>query len=254
MRDDKLKRHIIEMAEQDVPNVKHLIKADPRFKVPTHEKRFNFGYFNRRPLQLASALFILVIALVISLNQLPQTIEASATVYIDINPSLEIDIDDEDNVITIRSNNAQALEMIPLLQNYKGKAIGDVIDQIVDLAISLNYLNADNPYIMIDVDSEHNLIRSHVLSVINERIPEIAQNRLPNMEVIPGNARNQDESEVDEARNNQVSIMKYRLIQEVLSHTDAYTKEELNQMSIGELRRILINDNSGGNPGDHFRP
>jgi hypothetical protein len=240
LRDKKIRTYIHENASQDVPDVLTRIKEDPRFKTP--EKRSIFSSFKVVKLLPYASALIIVFALIFTLNfNQPTPVEASSTVYIEINPSVEIDLDENDNILAIRSNNQAAINLINALGNYEGEKVDVVIERIISKAIEQGYLTSENPFVMYDVAGKNETIRAHVEAILNERIPDIAERNLPDLSFVHGNAKDQTPSEINEARMHNMNIMKYRLINRILETNESLTFDELKSKTIGELREYLTN-------------
>jgi hypothetical protein len=253
MNDNDIKKRILEAAQHDVPDLKQSILAQARYR--KKEKRSFLSYFKRHSLQFASLLLVLFISSFLVLNLLndspSDTVSADSTVYIDINPSFEIDVDDNDNIIALRAINSDAEHIKQLLNSYLNQNIYTVIDDIIDRAIDENYLNADNPYVMIDVKGQSSTRETVLIETIESRIPAHAEARMQHVEMIRGNAQNPTDDEQEAARNHHMSMMKLRTIETILSLTDDYTFEDLETQSTGELvqlYRTLSNDDSNNVP------
>ncbi|MFW5842152.1 MAG: anti-sigma-I factor RsgI family protein [Bacillota bacterium] len=252
MNDNDIKKRILEAAHKDVPDLKRNILAQAHIRP---EKRSFLSYFKRHTTQFASLLLVILISgfLLLNLNDngSGDTISADSTIYMDINPSFEIDVDEEDNIIALRAINTDAEHLIDLLNDYEGHNVHSVIDDIIDLAINENYLNNENPYVMIDVKGRSSLRETTLMETIETRIPEHAQSRMPNIQMIRGNAQNPTDEEQEAAHDHHMSMMKLRTIESILALTEDYTFEDLETRTTGELIQIyksLSNDDSTSVP------
>ncbi|MFP4286903.1 MAG: hypothetical protein ACLFRI_04315 [Candidatus Izemoplasmataceae bacterium] len=241
MRKESTKDRIIEAASRDVPDVLSRIKEDHRFKVPEHKPFFK--RIELVKLMPYTAALIVILALIFTLNfNNPQPIEASSTVYIEINPALEIDLNEEDEIIAIRVKNQKAQEILDNLIDYEGQKVDVFIERLIQKAIERGYLSSENPFVMYDISGKNTVITARIEAMLNERVPEIAQRNLPGLAFVHGNAKNLTQEEINNAREHNINVMKYRLIQTILENNDTYTFDELKALSIGELRALLSND------------
>lgn len=239
MRDNLIKEKIIEAAKQDVPDVLARIKDDRRYKVPEKKSLLN-GFKLVKLIPYASAL-VIVFALLITLNfNDPTPVEATSTVYIEINPSIEIDLNEDDEIIDIRSNNDEAQQLLNSIDTYEGKKLEIVLERFIQKAIERGYLTSANPFVMYDVSGKNETVIAHIEAVLSERVPEIAQRNLPDLSFVHGNAKDQTIDEINDARRENISIMKYRLINRVLETREDLTFQELKSYTIGELRDLLV--------------
>jgi len=96
----------------------------------------------------------LALVLVLGYNLLPGSTQPYALVSIDINPSIEMQIDDDLNVLEIKSLNDDGVNVI------NDEMIGDnllnVIDEIVLQAEEKNYLRKDNNSVLISAATFEN--------------------------------------------------------------------------------------------------
>jgi hypothetical protein len=252
MNDNDIKKRILEAARKDVPDFKRTILAQAQLRP---EKRSFLSYFKRHTTQFASLLLIALISGFLLLNLTDNgngdTVTADSTIYMDINPSFEIDVDEDDNIIALRAINSDAEHIKQLLNQYQNQNVYTVIDDIIDRAIDENYLNSSNPYVMLDVKGKSSTRETTLMETIETRIPEHAQSRMPDIQMIRGNAQNPTDEEKDAARDHHMSMMKLRTIEAILELSDDYTFEDLETQNTGELvqlYRTLANDDSNSVP------
>lgn len=72
------------------------------------------------------------------------------TLSIDINPSIEIDLNTFNNVVDIRGTNTDGIEFIENLE-YKGRDISTVIDEIYEVGIESGYFTEAEAYMLIGI-------------------------------------------------------------------------------------------------------
>jgi hypothetical protein len=85
----------------------------------------------------AAALLMLLFILIPAFND-P---EVYAYVSVDINPSFEMSIDQDQEVMDIKPFNAEAEEILKQMREWKGKSIIDVTDEIIDLSSKNGYMD-----------------------------------------------------------------------------------------------------------------
>lgn len=252
MNEKDIKKRILEAARKDVPDFKRTILAEAQLRP---EKRSFLTYFKRHTTQFASLLLIVLISgfLLLNLNDTDtgDTVSADSTIYMDINPSFEIDVDEDNNIIALRAINTDAEHIKQLLNTYDNQNVYTVIDDIIDRAIDEDYLNSGNPYVMVDVKGQTLTRENTLIEAIESRVPDHAQDRMPDIQMIRGNAQNPTDDEKDAARDHHMSMMKLRTIEAILDQTNDYTFEDLETKSTGELVHLyksLSDDDSNSVP------
>ena len=251
MSDQKIIQTIRAYAEKDVPDLKTRIKEDPRFMQTKRPSIFE--RILQRPVPVFSAFSFALILIFLFITNIPQEIQASSSLYMEINPSIQIDLDEEDKVLTILALNTDGEALILDLNNLKGEDVLTAIDEIIGTAIAKGYLDSERPVVLFDVLSDNEERRDAVTARIESRIPDIAAQRLPNLDMVRGNAQ----SRPDEVPNDiePGMMMRRNLINQVLDlYPDEYTYDQLSELSVVELRRIIRGDGPPSNPGENGPP
>lgn len=240
MKNEKLFQQIRQHAERDVPDLTSKIKHNERFLTPT--KRPSFTAFFKRPVPVFSALSLVLVVLFIFILTPSQDVLATSTVYLEINPAIQIDLDEDDQVLRIIPLNEDASELIKELNSTHRQDVIVAIDKIIEKAIEKGYLSEEHPVVLFDILSNHSNLVERLNTRIQDRIPEIAQQRLPNLDMVRGNAHSRDDE------NNAIhpgQRMRHNLILTLLDmYPDEFTYEELSTLSMGELRRLMTEHNA----------
>ena len=253
MRDDKIKQMIQSAAKQDAPDLKARIKSDPRF-IPKHKPSW-LNALKPRFIPAFSALSIILIMFFVFFTTPSQETIAASTIYMEINPAIQLDLDEEDQVIEIIALNDDAEDFIHYLDDIIDTDVLDAIDSIVEKALEKGFLNKDRPVILYDVVSENAQLSTALSQRIEAKIPAIATQHLPNLDMFRGNSRPHDEDR-NTPVSNPAEVMRNNLIRQILNEfPDDYTIEDLRNLSITELRRILVPQNGppSGVPGHNQR-
>lgn len=241
MKNTNYKETLHRLLEEETPDVLSKIKQDPRFRVPVKEKFSLAAIFRQYKVPYVfSSIFVLalfVFALFLS-GQAPGNEVIASTITMDINPALEITLNEDDEVIDVVSINTDGEEFIRNLSNVKGMSLDTVIRVLVQRAIDRGYIIDDTNVILIDIASRNQTLKA----TLEEKI-QTAFQREQMRHNIPVNVRNMvteiTENVRAEAREHHMSGAKYRLIQTVLDASNEYTFEELENYSIRSLFRIL---------------
>lgn len=120
-----------------------------------------------------AACLVLVITSLFSANQRPY-----ASVYISINPEVRIDVNRKDMVVGIEGVNEDGITLVSGY-HYQGKNLDLVVDELVDLAIDMEYLHAGGK-IVLSLDADEEWITSHQEHLTNH----LNQHLVPKIPVI----------------------------------------------------------------------
>ncbi len=241
MSDKKMEKKLRHYAKEETPDVKERIKASSVYRdfmdkrQPEPKKTPGFNWNRRLAFGGTLALLILAFVFVFPLFQA----EASSTVYMDINPSLRLEVGEDDFVKRLDGENQDGEDFLEGLSNLRNQPFDDVIDILVEEAIDRGYLSEDNPYLMFDVISDNEDLQARHLAKMEERLPEVAQDRVPNFALMRGSSEGVGEEERERAQQHGISVMKSRIIDAILEETDDYDYETLSEYSVGQLRDLM---------------
>ena len=116
-----------------------------------------------------AACFIFIVSAILS-----TTTRAYASVYMSINPAVQIDVDKNDMVINVLGNNIDGNNLIQNY-NYKDKNLDTVMSELVNKAIDMNYLK-EGSKVTITFDANEVWVSSHSESInqnLSNQINEI---------------------------------------------------------------------------------
>ncbi len=250
MNEKDLKQYIKTQAQRDVPDLKQEILAKAR---QNQAKPGFFEQFKRKPLQLVSAFSLVFITAFLVISFIGQTEDSPSysTLYLDINPAFQIDFDEDETIINVITLSNEADIIYSRLPDFKTTALDDYLDLIVDASIDLGYLTEENPYIMIDIIDQNQDRHEAMLTALESRIPEHAHARIPNIEIVRGNAHTPDQSDDHPSDLPPMTPQRLRIIEAIALESD-YTFEDLENMNMSELMRIAreygVELHPGGRP------
>ncbi len=255
MRNRKWKKWIRSAARHDVPDVKEEIKSSDVYqnhitralnrKPARSEKTFALRYVYAG----AAAMVVLLLALF-----LPFTEDSPTSVYLDINPGIRLDLDEEDTVTELLATNPDGEDFLVFLDDLRGKPFDDAIDALVDAAIEQGHLSDEAPYIVYDVRGPSEEHRERILHRLEERLPEVASARIPDFAIMRGQGGDETQDEQERARAHGMSVMRLRLVEHIIEETEDFEFEDLKNLPIGDIKRIMeerdIPDHAPGPPSD----
>jgi len=244
MKKNKFEQDLYETLEKETPDVLSKIKQDPRFRVPTNERMPLLSYFRQYKVSTVfSSLFVLglfVVAILFSSTQSNEVI--ASTVSIDINPSVELLLNEDDEIIDIEAINEDGELLIDNHNRFKGLSIDTAIRILVDNAIAKGFIEDSDPAILVNVVAEN----ASKKALVQEKI-EVAFTRESMRHQQAFNVRNMvqelTENVKEQAKNHQMTGARYRLIETILETTNVYTFEDLETLNIHDLFAILNEEN-----------
>ncbi len=247
MNKSKFEEHITTSFKKETPDILDKIKSSDQFFVPDKVKKYDFSrFFSKRLSYSLASIFVLAIVLfsILSSGTESPAIVAS-TVTIDINPSVEITLDEDDNVINISAINTEGEFLIDHDVKFKGLPLERAIELIIDEAISRGYIvdNIDGNIILINVDSNNETIRARVDAALEAKIKSEMSKRARIVQVIRESKDNLTDDQFEDLKNtatrNKLSPAKLLLIRRIINLDDSYTIDSLKTQSIRNLYRIL---------------
>ena len=267
MNKSKFEERITTSFKTETPDILDKIKSSEQFFVPDKVKKYDFSrFFNKRLSYSLASIFVLalvVFSILTSGSEVPAVV--ASTVTLDINPSVQITLDEDDNVINITAINTDGELLIDRDIQFKGLSLDRAIELIIDEAIKRGYIidGTEGNIILISVDSSNETIRARVDAALEARIKEVMANRARIVEIIRENRDDLTAEEIRElvaiAERNKLTAARLLLINRIIKLDDSYTVENLKDLSVRNLYRILneeldeTEDNPGnsGNPGNN---
>lgn len=152
-----------------------------------------------------------------------------ATISMDINPSLEFELDENDNIIHIKTYNEDAKRIINTL-DLQEKPIETGIQILMENVEFSQYLR--DGILEIGVFANDDAVSQRLQTMINAYLNEQSQSVSYHCAVI-------DKQTHEEALQHNTSAGKYRVIEAIRAYTTDYQVADLNTKSMRELYTIL---------------
>lgn len=170
----------------------------------------------------------------------PEQVAAKeASIYLDVNPSIEIQVDEDNYVIECVAGNKDGEKILHNME-LNGVEIDTALYAIVGSMYTNGYLNSKTNSILVSVDNYNNE-DSILLDDISKQIDNVfKENEDMECSIIAQKIESDDDLK-DRAEQYGISIGKMHLIEKIISKSDVYTEdniEELAQMTIHELDLI----------------
>ena len=95
--------------------------------------------------------------------------ESNSTIYLEINPSIEIIIDKDEKVISVNALNEDAKKIVN--DDYKGKSLDDLFGNIIDKLIDNNYTSDNRVTMLVHVSGylDSDFVDDKIKNVFNEK-------------------------------------------------------------------------------------
>ena len=249
MNKSKFEERITTSFKSETPDILDKIKSSDQFYVPDKVKKYDFSrFFNKRLSYSLASVFVLAIVLfsVLTSGTSLDPVVAS-TVTIDINPSIEITLDEDDNVINITAINSDGELLIDRDIKFRGLSLDETIEIIIAEAIVRGFIvdDTEDNIILIDVSSEELDIKARVEQALEVKITSEMAKVARAVQVRRENREDLTEDEVEELKDDasqfRISLAKLHLINQIIDEDDTYTIEDLKDLSVRSLYVILNN-------------
>ncbi len=186
-----------------------------------------------------AAAFALILASVLLIGSLIGGTGISATVALDVNPSIELDVDKNEKIIEAEALNAEAKTVLEGM-NLKGVDLNVAVNAIIGSMLQHGYISADKNSILVSVDSNNSERAAALTASVTENIK-----RVLGEDNITPSVLTQSYHKDKTSGKHDISPAKAALIDKITSagmtdgHGAPYTKETLAELNIHQIKTIL---------------
>ena len=244
MNEDQLKRHLKHAVDQAPIDLLETIKAQPCEKMANHDEitlqavTANPSRSHRisrlKPaLALLSAAAVFLFAFI---NWHMSTQWVDSMVYLDINPSLQIETNRRDQVIRLSGLDEESRALIADL-DYKGKALETVAVELLDRLVLGDYVSSSEPAILLSVYNEDSEKRDRQLSLLDQAIHQYLK-RLKIQPIVLTQPLDPTQTLTDYAEANHISVSKMTLIRNMILLDPELKAEELAKLTLEQLIKV----------------
>lgn len=239
------------------PDIYDRIANEPVVVEPIAEEMPLKGGLSLRRLAIIFSIILVFLVIGGSASFIGLYTAEAERVYIDINPSVEVVVNYFDRVIKVNNNNEDAAAILATIQT-KGVRLNDFVDNFIVEANNKGYIEEDGA-IFISVASN----RTRQAEQKTAELGTLAQNIIAQKN-LPAVIESQNVSDVNrkEAQDNNISVGKLKVIQNIIAMDNSYSIDELKDLDMRELKTILDNErdntsnsnnpnNSITNPNQH---
>ena len=155
-----------------------------------------------------------------------EEVKIASTITLDINPSIEINLDKDEKVINVIALNDDAKDLVN--DEYTGKSLDNVITNITETLIEKGYAKEK---IVILLNTKGNISSSTIQNIITSTL----ETKKIDSEII---VQNTSANASANAKKYNISESKASLIEEIVKANDSKTFEDLKDKSISELAKL----------------
>lgn len=230
---DRFKQVLESCKEQKGNSMENIIALN-------HSERTNKG---RRLIAIiaAAAAFVFIIAGVIAASINAGRDRTFVTVQLDVNPSIEIKVDNDERVISIDALNADGEQLIKDL-DFSGSTIEVAVNAIVGSMLKNGYLNDIANSILVSVEGKNAEASALIQQKLTEDINAILNAAAFNGAVLSQVIASGDQQLEQLAKEYGITHGKARLILAIVEKHQNYHFEELVPMTITELNLLAAGD------------
>ncbi len=242
MNEDQLKDCLKRAVDQSPINLLETIKQQPYEKMAAHdeitrqsdEKAFTLRSNRLKPaLALLSAAAVFLFAFI---NWQMNTRWVDSMVYLDVNPSLQIETNRRDQVIRLSGLDGVSNALIADL-DYKGKDLEVVAAELLDRLVLGDYVSSSEPAILLSVYNEDPEKRDRQLSELDQAIHAYLQS-LEIQPIVLTQPLDPTQTLTDYAEANQISVSKMTLIRNMILLDPELKAEDLAKLTLEQLIQV----------------
>ena len=215
------------------------------------EVKFSFPF--RNLIAVVASLVLFCVGLFVGrLTQQTQTpppvVTAQKSVYLDVNPSLALSLDEQNTVLSCTAANEDAETLLNGM-NLTGVELKTALNAIIGAMYVNGYLTTENNSILISVDSTETNGQTTFLSYITDEVNDIFKNADMECSIIAQSVTANEDLK-RRAEENGISVGKMHLVDKMIDSMEDLTEADIMQlsdMSIQDLNLIYATKPNDGN-------
>lgn len=160
-------------------------------------------------------------------------------VLLDINPSIEISIDENDNVKDVAGLNDDGSKVLEGVK-IKGESTDEALKSVISEVVDLGYISEEANSVLVSIEgvdeNKSEKIREEITNSISQSLTEKSLDGAIIVQVIPSD----NEELASDSETYGISAGKAQLINQIIAQNKFNTFEELSKMSIHELNLLRV--------------
>ena len=208
----------------------------PKFDLNNLEKKGYVYMEKKRKLPIMATISTLCVICLLFIGGLyyNNNYKVTSKVGIDVNPSVELKINQKEKVLEVIANNEDGKKIISDM-DLKGSDINVAVNALIGSMVKNGYITELANSILISVENNDSTkaetLRQEILNQINmENISIISQ------------TVNEEKELTDLANQYNISLGKVKIIKQIMTNNNLLTFDQLAELSINELN-LILNDN-----------
>lgn len=236
--DQEMNQKIKRAFEHSTPDVFHSVLADCKEQKGArimNKKTTPSGSW-LKPIIAVAAAIVLLIGTTVGIQTYSANNAVASTVLLDVNPSVEIQINQHEHVLKVIAHNEDGKKIVGDM-DLGGSDLDVAVNALIGSMLTNGYLSEIANSILVSVDGKDTEKSAALQAKLTEEI-----NRLLQTDTFTGAVLSQTISRDDNlqtlADTNNISVGKAKLIQEILAVNPLHTFDELARLSINELNLL----------------
>jgi len=243
MTDRELEKRIKDSFEQIKPDVLASVLADCEEKGQVLEMKESV--INKRPEKLRrfasiAAVFIILMASVIGVNAYQMNQAVSARVSLDVNPSVEIQVNKKERVLDVIALNEDGKTIIGDM-DFSGSDIDVAVNALVGSMMRNGFISDMANSILVTVSGKDAVKDAALQTRIADEIDKILAGNAVNGAIL-SQVLVEDKDLDDLAKEYGITAGKAKLIKEITAKNDIYKIEDLVPLTINELNLLTLSN------------
>ncbi len=212
----------------------------PKFDLNNLEKKGYVYMEKKRKLPIMATISTLCVVCLLFIGGLyyNNNYKVVSKVGIDVNPSVELKVNQKEKVLEVVANNEDGKKIISNM-DLKGSDINVAVNALIGSMVKNGYINELANSILISVENNDNTkaetLRQEILNQID----------MENLSIISQTV-NEEKELTDLAKEYNISLGKVKIIKQIMANNNLLTFEQLSSLSINELNLILKDENTSG--------
>lgn len=200
------------------------------------KKKFSF-----RHLAGIAAAFVLLLGGIASFRLYQSNFKVVFTVSLDVNPSIEILVNEKERVVKVNARNQDAQIVIGDM-DFKGSSLDIVLNALINSMLRNGYLNEIANSILVSVDSQDSVKCAELQTKLADEINALLQNNSFDGAILSQTLSTNTHLQ-GLADSYGITLGKAQLIQQIISQNTFYSFEDLVSLSINELNLLSESGN-----------
>ncbi|MEW9094727.1 MAG: anti-sigma factor domain-containing protein [Clostridiaceae bacterium] len=190
--------------------------------------------------KVVAAIFVFTVTSLYSLYFWNENYRSVALLAVDINPSVEMNINKNYRVIQILALNEEASKLP--LENLKNYSVTDALEKIVEMAEAEGYIKKDesNHVLVTSVElksnNESNEDLDQILIEGKEKIEKVSNERGQQVEVV---AIKSDKETLNEAKKEHISVGKMEIYKKTKDENEKQDKKEIEKLKDKKVKELI---------------